>query len=114
MRSLIHLNRRWHHSMVLALPAMLLGYSVLAGDAEQKPNDIPVSSETVTQTDHSPWGVATGAEWLSAYPLFNPLLDQAGVKWLRAFNEWHALEPKHGYWNWAAADHLVENARINH
>jgi hypothetical protein len=112
MRSLIPLNRHRRPSLVLALPAMLLGFSVLARDAEQNPN-VPISNENVSGNDHSPWGVATGAESLSAYPLFDPLLDQAGVKWLRAFKEWHTLEPKHGYWNWAAADHLVENARAN-
>jgi hypothetical protein len=113
MHSFIPRRRRWGPGLVLALPALLLGFSVLAKDAEQNANDIPISSETVTQNDHSPWGVATGAEWLSAYPRFNPMLGQAGVKWLRAFQEWQTLEPKHGYWNWAAADHLVENARAN-
>jgi hypothetical protein len=113
MRSLTALNRRWCPRLVFALPAVLLGFSALAGDAERKPITIPASRETVAQNDHNPWGVATGAEWLSAYPQFDPLLDQAGVKWLRAFKEWHTLEPKHGYWNWAAADHLVENARTN-
>lgn len=63
--------------------------------------------------DGSPWGVASGAEWLSGYPQFNPLLAGAGVKWLRAFQEWQTLEPRRGYWNWAAADHLVQNARSN-
>jgi hypothetical protein len=28
--------------------------------------------------------VASGAEWLSAYPVFNPKLSDAGVRWLRA------------------------------
>jgi polysaccharide biosynthesis protein PslG len=113
MRSLIALNRRWRSGVVLALPAMLLGFSLPAAGAEQKRNDTPISREIATQNDHNPWGMATGAEWLSAYPQFDPLLDQAGVKWLRAFKEWHTLEPKHGYWNWAAADHLVEDARTN-
>jgi len=63
--------------------------------------------------DQSPWGVASGAEWLSAYPIFNPRLKDAGVHWLRAFYEWQDLQPSPGYWNFAAADHLVENARLN-
>jgi hypothetical protein len=114
MRSLTALNPFSRLSLALALPAMLLGFSVLAADAERKANEIPPASAIAADSDRNPWGIATGAEWLSAYPQFDPLLDQAGVKWLRAFKEWHTLEPKHGYWNWAAADHLVENARSNH
>jgi len=63
--------------------------------------------------DSSPWGVATGAEWFSAFPIFNPLLKQAGVRWLRGFFEWQTIQPKQGYWNFALQDHLVKNARAN-
>jgi hypothetical protein len=63
--------------------------------------------------DSSPWGVASGAEWFSAFPIFNPKLKQAGVGWLRGFYEWQALEPKHGYWNFALSDRLLENTRAN-
>jgi polysaccharide biosynthesis protein PslG len=63
--------------------------------------------------DSSPWGVASGAEWFSAFPIFNPKLKQAGVRWLRGFYEWQVLEPKHGYWNFALSDRLVENTRAN-
>src|SRR5712664_3602594 len=63
--------------------------------------------------DLSPWGAATGSEWMSAYPLFNPLLNKAGVTWLRAFYEWQVIEPKRGYFNWALTDRLVANAKAN-
>ncbi len=63
--------------------------------------------------DLSPWGVASGAEWFSAYPLFNPLLKDAGVRWLRGFYEWQTIQPKEGYWNWTLTDRLVENTRRN-
>jgi polysaccharide biosynthesis protein PslG len=63
--------------------------------------------------DSSPWGVASGAEWFSAYPTFNPVLARAGVRWLRGFYEWQTVQPKEGYWNWALYDHLVENARLH-
>src|SRR6185312_11894175 len=62
-------------------------------------------------TNLNPWGVATGSEWQSAFPLFNPLLEKAGVGWLRAFNEWQTIEPKQGYWNWAQSDRLVTDAK---
>jgi polysaccharide biosynthesis protein PslG len=63
--------------------------------------------------DRSPWGVASGAEWFSAYPAFNPMLSQAGVRWLRGFYEWQSIQPTKGYWNFALPDRLVENARSN-
>src|SRR5258705_13197911 len=58
--------------------------------------------------DASPWGVASGAEWFSAFPDFNPMLRTAGVRWLRGFYEWQTLQPKQGYWNWGLTDRLVE------
>src|SRR5437868_15082852 len=58
--------------------------------------------------DRSPWGVASGAEWFSVYPLFNPMLKQAGVRWLRGFYEWQTLQPKQGTWNFVLPDRLVE------
>jgi hypothetical protein len=63
--------------------------------------------------DLSPWGVASGAEWFSAYPAFNPKLKEAGVRWLRGFYEWQTIQPKQGYWNFTLPDRLVENARAN-
>src|SRR5690606_15297855 len=41
------------------------------------------------------------------------LLRDAGVKWLKLFPEWAALEPKEGEFRWAAADRLVADARKN-
>jgi hypothetical protein len=63
--------------------------------------------------DLSPWGVASGAEWFSEYPRFNPLLRNGGVSWLRGFYEWQTLQPKQGFWNWAPTDRLVNNAVAN-
>ncbi|UYO47702.1 glycosyl hydrolase [Rhodopseudomonas palustris] len=61
----------------------------------------------------SPWGVATGAEWLDDHRRFNPILAKAGVKWLRAFQEWQTIQPNPGTWNWAPADRLVSDATAN-
>jgi len=63
--------------------------------------------------DNSPWGIASGAEWSGAYPQFNPLLSDAGVRWLRFFPGWFTIEPKQGEWKWEGADNLVANARTN-
>ena len=63
--------------------------------------------------DSSPWGVASGAEWFSAYPIFSPILKEAGVHWLRGFYEWQTMQPKQGYWSFDLQDRLVENARTN-
>ncbi len=64
--------------------------------------------------DRSPWGIASGAEWAGDYPKFNPLLDQAGVRWMRYFPEWQTMEPKQGEFNWKAADDFVANSKANH
>ena len=63
--------------------------------------------------DSSPWGVATGSQWFSAYPIFNPIMKEAGVRWLRGFYEWQTIQPKQGYWNFTLQDRLVDNARTN-
>ena len=63
--------------------------------------------------DLSPWGVASGAEWFSEFPRFNPMLKAAGVRWLRGFYEWQIIQPKRGYFNWALTDRLVANAKAN-
>lgn len=63
--------------------------------------------------DRNPWGVASGAEWFSDYPAFNPMLRRAGVRWLRGFYEWQTIQPKPDQWNFVPSDRLVENARSN-
>jgi hypothetical protein len=63
--------------------------------------------------DLSSWGVASGAEWFSAYPVFNPMLKRAGVRWLRGSYEWQTIQPKQGDWNFTLPDRLIENARAN-
>lgn len=99
--------------LTFLLLSFLPEFPVVAKDAGESPGNVAALSDKETRDNGSPWGVASGAEWLSAYPQFNPLLNGAGVRWLRAFEEWQVLEPKHGYFNWAAADHLVQNARAN-
>jgi hypothetical protein len=100
----------WRIALVLIV--VLLAGGPAATDAGQEDRTVPAANSD-PRDDLSPWGVASGAEWLSAYPVFNPKLRDAGVRWLRGFYEWQDLQPKQGYWNWAAADHLVENARLN-
>jgi len=62
----------------------------------------------------SPWGIASGAEWSGEYPRFNPMLHDAGVRWLRIFDEWSEIQPRQGEWKWEGMDAKVENARANH
>jgi hypothetical protein len=62
----------------------------------------------------SPWAIASGAEWSGDYPKFNPMLDKAGVRWLRLFPEWQSIQPKQGQWDWKGADAMVANAKANH
>jgi hypothetical protein len=63
--------------------------------------------------DLSPWGIASGAEWLGDHPRFNPRLREAGVRWLRAFYEWADVQPARGVWRWQTNDRLVANSRAN-
>jgi hypothetical protein len=94
----------------IAFSILLIGSTLTTAGSGQssiapRPDDLRDNS--------SPWGVASGAEWFSTYPAFNPMLKRAGVKWLRGFYEWQTIQPKQGYWNFALPDHLVENARAN-
>lgn len=78
----------------------------------QSTSDPP--SSVADPRDHlNPWGVATGAEWFEDYPQFNPMLKQAGVRWLRGFYEWQTVQPRPGQWNFRPSDKLLENARAN-
>lgn len=61
----------------------------------------------------SPFGIASGAEWAGEYPRFEPMLRQAGVRWLRYFPEWHSIQPKEGEWDWKRSDDFVAAARAN-
>jgi hypothetical protein len=78
-----------------------------------KLDDLSTEQGGDPRDEAAPWRVATGSEWLSAYPKFNPLLKGAGAGWLRAFYEWQTIQPKQGYWNWVLTDRLVKNARRN-
>lgn len=88
---------------------LLLGTPVFA-DSLPKPDQ---KAATDLRDDASPWGVASGAEWLSAYPIFNPMLKQAGVRWLRGFYEWQTIQPQQGSWNFTLPDRLLKDARAN-
>lgn len=71
------------------------------------------SAKAEPRDDASPWGMASGAEWSGDYPKFNPMLKDAGVRWLRLFPEWQVIQPKQGEWAWEASDAMVANARAN-
>jgi hypothetical protein len=86
---------------------------VMSAASVADPAENSASQTADPRDDRSPWGVASGAEWFSDYPIFNPKLSQAGVRWLRGFYEWQTIQPKPGYWNFALPDRLVNNARAN-
>ena len=60
--------------------------------------------------EDSPWGIALGAEWSGDYPKFNPLLQEAGVTWVRYFPEWHSMQPEPGKWSFDRADAFLASA----
>lgn len=82
--------------MVLAAPGGTAAF------AQENPRD-----------DACPWGIASGAEWSREYPRFNPMLKDAGVRWLRFFPEWAWVQPRAGEWKWSDADALVGNSKEN-
>lgn len=63
--------------------------------------------------EKSPWGVASGAEWSGDHARFNPLIADAGVRWIRYFPEWHSIQPEKGEFDWARADAWVADAKQN-
>ncbi|NLB68246.1 MAG: hypothetical protein GX804_00955 [Lentisphaerae bacterium] len=77
------------------------------------PADVSVKTSEPPLNNTGPWAIASGAEWAGEFPRFNPMLKEAGVRWLRLFPEWHSIQPSIGTWNWEYADKMVENARKN-
>lgn len=74
----------------------------------------PLPAASDSRSDKSPWGIASGSEWAKEFPKFNPLLDKAGVTWMRFFPEWSTIQPAQGQWSWDYADQFVSNSRDNH
>jgi len=68
------------------------------------------SAEAQNLKHESPWGIALGAEHSSRYPDFHPLLQEAGVTWLRYFAEWQSIQPSQGEWEWDWSDAFVADA----
>lgn len=93
-------GRAWM-TMTLAAAA-LAAWAVTALAADADPRD-----------DASPWGVASGAEWSGDYAGFNPLLRDAGVRWMRYFAEWQSVQPRQGEWNWDWQDRFMASANSN-
>ncbi|MFA7345672.1 MAG: endo-1,4-beta-xylanase [Terrimicrobiaceae bacterium] len=71
------------------------------------------AAEADSRDDNNPWGVGAGAEWMMDFPKFNPLLNQAGVKWIRFWYEWQGTQPKQGEWKWEVTDKIVADAKTN-
>ena len=91
----------------------LAGISVVSLALASLPNQASAAMNDPLD-DNSPWAMGTSAEWAREYPKFNPLLDQAGVKWMRLFPGWHSIEPKQGEFKWEGADKIIANAKENH
>jgi polysaccharide biosynthesis protein PslG len=91
--------------------AFILG--ILAACALTGWTKLSWAAEGDGRDDASPWGMGSGAEWSGDYPKFNPLLQQAGARWLRLFPEWQTIQPKPGQWKWQASDAIVADARTN-
>jgi len=100
-------------AVIVGLAAFCLALAGNQGVVSPSPSQTLDHDPGDQRDDASPWGVGSGSEWLSAFPSFNPLLKDAGVRWLRGFYEWQTIQPTRGYWNWTLPDRLIENARAN-
>jgi len=88
----------------------LLSVTLTSVPAQDQPAP-GVSDADYAKTEASPWGICTGAEWRGEFAKVDPLLQEAGVTWLRGLVEWNGLEPKKGEFNWERADAMVASAR---
>ncbi|MDG3006524.1 hypothetical protein [Paludisphaera mucosa] len=61
----------------------------------------------------SPWGVSSSASGYGDHAEWLPKAAAAGVRTVRLFPEWGALEPKKGEFQWQSADTLVGAASAN-
>ncbi|WOH68042.1 glycosyl hydrolase [Bradyrhizobium sp. BWA-3-5] len=104
--------RPFTYLLIARSVVLVLGLGFCAACSAQSAGNPPTSPGDL-RDDRSPWGVATGAEWLNDYPKFNPMLRQAGIRWLRGFYEWQTIQPRPGEWNFVLPDRLLENARSN-
>jgi polysaccharide biosynthesis protein PslG len=111
-RGLVRSVARRNGYLLLAF-VIVYGHIATSSAAESQNSLFRLPDRDDPRDNLSPWGVASGAEWFSEYPKFNPLLKNAGVNWLRGFYEWQSIQPKQGQWNWKLTDRLVENANIN-
>lgn len=75
-----------------------------------RPLLLALALTTPSPAEDSPWGIALGAEWSGDYPKFNPLLQEAGVTWVRYFPEWHSMQPEPGKWSFERADAFLASA----
>jgi len=111
-RSWQYKNARRYIMAVAGLLLLALMIPVLSYAKDQNTSSAILGAND-PRDDSNPWGVASGAEWFSDFPRFNPLLKAAGVRWLRGFYEWQIIQPRRGYFNWALTDRLVANAKAN-
>ena len=89
------------------------GDAAVSDDAAAAPVPAAARADVKPLNNAGPWGIASGAEWSGDYPKFNPMLRDAGVRWLRYFPEWQTIQPRQGAWNWEPADRMAVNAREN-
>ena len=72
---------------------------------------LPICGRAAAPPHDCPWGVSASASSARNHAEWFPRMAEAGVRWVRLFPEWSALEPVRGQWKWEAADNLVSSAR---
>ena len=91
------------------LPLLLAGTTVLLTLTARAED----AAKGDLRDDASPWAFGSSAEWSDQYPKFNPLMSQAGSRWVRLWPEWSTIQPKQGEWKWEKADAILADARKN-
>ncbi|MEX1016210.1 MAG: endo-1,4-beta-xylanase [Phycisphaeraceae bacterium] len=82
----------------------MLGFA-LAGNATPALADEPDAA-----TEGRAFGIAFGADTSGDTANLFPMLEEAGINYVRMFPEWNSVQPAEGQWNWERADEIVANA----
>ena len=71
------------------------------------------NKKSLSDTDASPWGIASSASSSRTYADWLPKMSAVGVTWARMFPDWASFEPQQGQWNLDAADKMLDAAEAN-
>ena len=110
-RGFCYNERHWAHCVVRCAAVkreFMTNPSGARGSALRGAAAAAVLAPAAMAMTGSPWGMASGAEDSGKYPQFVPMLRDAGVTWIRYFQEWAPIQPAKGEWRWDWSDNFVK------